>query len=141
MQSMDFISIIKNIAEEQSKSLEDLFKNKIVSKNTFYKYKQRKPSLKTLMNVCNYLEVSIDYMLELTTENKFVRYEYSCELFYKNIITYLKVMKLSGRKFCDDLNYSRDNLIRWKSGTMPSVQILLEITKYFNCLIDDLILR
>jgi len=59
-----FISKVKSTLEEQGKSIQSLFNDKIVSKNTFYKYKQRYPSLNTLIKIANYLEVSIDYLFE-----------------------------------------------------------------------------
>ncbi|MBQ8444109.1 MAG: helix-turn-helix domain-containing protein [Clostridia bacterium] len=136
---VDFIQIVKDILEEQGKSLQNLFEDKVISENTFYKYKQRYPSLKTLIKIINYLGVSMDYLFELADENKFSPYVYSSETFYNNLHTFLEHKNISGRKFCNDLHYSRDNLTRWKKGTMPSVQILLEIAKYFNCTLDDLI--
>ncbi len=140
MQNINFISAVKNILDEQNKTLKDLFNDKIISENTFYKYNQRQPSLETVLKVCNYLAVSIDYLLELKHENNFVSYCYSSTIFYNNIIMFLKSRKISGRKFSSDLNYSKDNLLRWKKGTMPSIQTLIEIARYFDCCIDDLIL-
>ena len=56
-------------------------------------------------------------------------------------MTLINGVGISCRKFCKDLHYSRDNVIRWKKGTQPSVQSLLEIARYFNCSIDDLLVR
>lgn len=60
---VDFIKAVTEALREQDKSTEDLFQNGVVSKNTFYKYKQRNPSIKTLVNIANYLEVSLDCLL------------------------------------------------------------------------------
>lgn len=138
---LDFIKLVKSILSEQGKPIQLLFDEKIISENTFYKYKQRYPSLKTLIKIANYLNVSIDYLLEFNVENDFVQYKFSSEVFYNNLISLIESKKVSGRQFCKDLNYSRDNLIRWKNGTLPSVQSLIEISKYFNCSIDDLLLN
>ena len=37
----NFINNVKNILEEQGKSTDNLFNDKILSKNTFYKYNQQ----------------------------------------------------------------------------------------------------
>ncbi|MBQ8425383.1 MAG: helix-turn-helix transcriptional regulator [Clostridia bacterium] len=137
----NFISKVKNTLEEQGKSIQNLFDDNIVSKNTFYKYKQRYPSLETLIKITNYLEVSIDYLFEYSNENKFKIYHFDNQIFYENLNLLINKKGISGRQFCKDLNYSRDNLIRWKKGIKPSVQTLIEISKYFQCLIDELILK
>jgi len=134
-----FISKVKSTLEEQGKSIQSLFNDKIVSKNTFYKYKQRYPSLNTLIKIANYLEVSIDYLFEYSNENNFKEYHFNSVIFYNNLTSYINKKGISYRQFCKELNYSRDNLIRWKNGTEPSVQTLIEISKYFQCLIDELI--
>ena len=52
---------------------------------------------------------------------------------YNNIIALIENSKISQRKFSKDLNYSRVNLLRWKKGTYPNVQSLIEISKYLVC--------
>lgn len=138
---LDFLYYINNILEEQNKSTEDLFNSGIISKNTFYKYKQRYPSLATLIKIANYLEVSIDYIFERNDKNTFsTPYVYSKEIFYKNLTEYIKSNNISQLTFCKDLNYSKDNIMRWKTRTIPSVLNLIEIANYFNCNVDDLLL-
>ena len=135
----NFINNVKNILEEQGKSTDNLFNDKILSKNTFYKYNQRFPSLPTLIKIANYLRVNIDYLLELSDNNNFKHYSTNQKDFYKNLLELINSSCISNRKFCRDLNFSRDNINRWKNGTTPSVQILLEIAQYFECSIDDLL--
>ncbi len=138
---LDFISIVKNNLNEQNKTIDNLFKDNVISKNTFYKYKQRFPNLKTLIKIANYLKVSIDYLLELKDENCFKNfYVYNKDVFYKNLIFFIQNKKISCRKLCKDLNYSKDNIYRWKKGVIPSIRNLIELAKYFDCYIDDLLL-
>ncbi len=136
----NFIEIIKNVLNEQGKTLQDLFDKKIVSPNTFYKYKQRNPSLRTLKNIANYLKVSIDYLFEMSLENNFREYPEE-DNFYINFNKYQNAQKISGRQLCKELNYSKDNIKRWEKGISPNIQTLLEIAKYFDCTIDDLLLK
>lgn len=135
----DFITIIQNVLEECNKTTDDLFNNKIVSKDTFYKYKKRNPSLSTLIKIANYLQVSIDYIFERSNENKFSYYSLDKNIFYKNLITMINSSNISIRQFCKDLNYAKDNVLRYKRGVTPSIRTLIEIADYFDCSIDDLI--
>ena len=137
----DFITVVQDILEEQGKTTEDLFVNKIVSKDTFYKYKQRNPSLPTLIKIANYLKVSIDYMYELSDKNNFMPYTKNQTGFFDTLINLINSSNISIRQFCKDLNYAKDNVLRYKKGVQPSVRTLFEIAKYFNCTIDDLLLK
>lgn len=138
---IDFITAVKNVLCEQGKTVDNLFLDGVISKDTFYKYKQRNPSLKTLIKVANYLQVSIDYLFEITNENKFCKYSADQSKFYENLTKLIRNANLSNRQFCKELNYQKDNVNRYKNGVVPSVRTLFEITKYFGCSFDDLLTR
>ena len=78
-------------------------------------------------------------MIGLSDENKFKTYSLEQKNLYNNIVSLIENSKISQRKFSKDLNYSRVNLLRWKKGTSPNVQSLIEISKCFNIPIDDLL--
>lgn len=137
----DFITIIHNVLEEQGKLVDELFKENIISKNTFYKYRHRYPSLQTLIKVANYLKVSIDYIFEISDENNFIPYSTNQKGFYEKLINLINHSGISIRQFCKDLNYAKDNVLRYKKGVEPSIRTLLEISQYFNCSVDDLLSR
>jgi len=136
---IDFIKLVENILEEQGKTKKDLFEDKIISENTFFKYRQRYPSLSTAIKIANYLNVSLDYLFEIDNENNFKVYSLDNDKFYENLMLFIKSKNISARKFCKDLGFSKDNILRWKNGTQPTIQRLLEIAEYFDCSIDDLI--
>ena len=136
---LDFIKVVENILEEQGKSKQVLFENNIVSENTFFKYRHRYPSLNTVMKIANFLNVSLDYMFEFADENHYKTYSVNNTHFYENLTEWIKSKNISARQFCKDLGYAKDNIVRWKNGTQPSVQRLLEMTQYFNCSLDDLL--
>ena len=125
---VDFIKLVENILEEQGKTKQDLFENNVVSENTLYKYRQRYPSIKTVVKIANYLNVSLDYLFEFSSEN-----------LYNNLTSMIDSNKISYRKFCKDLGYAKDNILRWKSGIQPTILRVLEIANYFGCSIDDLL--
>jgi len=136
---LDFIKVVENILEEQGKSKQVLFEDKIVSENTFFKYRHRYPSLTTVLKIANLLNVSLDYMFDFANENYYKPYSLNSIRFYDNLMEWIKSKKISARQFCKDLGYSKDNIARWKNGTQPTIQRLLEMTQYFGCSIDDLI--
>lgn len=137
----DFITVVKNVLEEQGKTIDDLFSNEVISKDTFYKYKQRNPSLQTLIKIANYLQVSIDYMYELDDENHFHEYLTNQQKFYEILTDLINKAGISNRQFCNDLHYAKDNIIRYKNGVEPSIRTLFEIANYFDCTIDDLLVK
>lgn len=137
---IDFIKLVENILEEQGKTKQSLFDDCVVSANTFFKYRQRCPSLKTVIKIANYLNVSLDYLFEFSNDNHFKEYKYENLKFYDNLISFIDSKKISARKFCKDLGYAKDNILRWKNGIQPTIQRLLEMTGYFGCSIDDLII-
>ena len=137
----DFINLVNNALAEKNKTTADLFNDSIVFKDTFYKYRHRYPSVCTLLKISNYLKVTPDYLLELSDENDFKEdYTFDSERFYLNLTKILKSKNMSSRIFCKELNYSKDNLLRWKKGTVPSVSSLIQISSYFEISISDLLL-
>lgn len=137
----DFINLVNNALAEKNKTTADLFNDSIVFKDTFYKYRQRYPSVCTLLKISNYLKVTPDYLLELSDENDFKEdYTFDSARFYLNLDKILKSKNISGRNFCKELNYSKDNVSRWKKGTVPSVSSLIQISTFFEVSIGDLLL-
>ena len=137
----DFINFVNSVLAEQNKTTADLFNDNIISKDTFYKYRHRYPTIHTLLKISNYLKVTPDYLLELSDENDFKEdYTFDSERFYLNLTKILKFKNMSGRIFCKELNYSKDNLLRWKKGTVPSTLNLIQISSYFEISISELLL-
>lgn len=135
----NFITAINGVLEEQGKTTQDLFDDDVISKDTFYKYRRRNPSLATLIKIANYLHVSIDYIYEFTNVNDFRQYSTDQSGFYQRLIELITSAGLSNRRFCKDLHYTKDTTLRYKNGATPSIRTLIEIAQYFNCTIDDLL--
>ncbi len=139
MSKICIIQAIKSILEENNLTTNDLFENKIISKDTFYKYKNRYPSLPTLIKIVNHLGVSVDYLFDLSDKNIFREYSSDQTAFYNKLKRMLNLQNISQRKLCEDLGYSRANISRWKNGANPSVETIIEITQYLKCSTDDLL--
>lgn len=136
---VDFLDAVYNVLDEKDLNVEILFDNNIISKNTFYKYRKRNPSLQTLIKIVNFLEVSIDYLFELCSENRFSRYKTNQNHFYDKLCDLINKSNLSQREFCRRMNYSKANILRYKNGVEPSIRTLLEVSQFFNCQIDELL--
>lgn len=132
--------LILEVLNENGKSIKDLENNKILAKNSFYVFSKTAPSLQILIKIANYLEVSIDYILNRTLENNFRPYKFEQKMFYKKLTDILKSLNVSQSKICKDLNISRTNFSRWKNGTQPSLTKLIAISNYLKCNIDDLLI-
>ena len=133
-----FIDLVLDVLKENDDNLQRLFDG-VISKSTFYKYRQRWPNLQTVLKIANHLKVSLDYLFKFSNENRFSVYSYSANVFCKNLLQYLENKNLSGRQFCEELNFSRDNILRWKKGILPTIPTLLQISEFFDCTLDDLI--
>lgn len=48
-------------------------------------------------------------------------------------------MGFSKRKFCKKLEISKDSLCRWKNGSFPNVETLIDMEKFFGCPVDELL--
>lgn len=138
---IEFISAVKNILEESGTTIDIIFEKGVISKNTFYKYRHRNPSLKTLIKVANFMCVSIDYLYELSDTNNFKKYSQDQRGFYQILQNYINKANLSNRQFCKELNYQKDALTRYKQGVYPSLRTLFEIASFFGCSVDDLLVH
>ena len=97
------------------------------------------PSLRTALKICNFLEVSIDYLLDKSNEVNFKKYDLMNIGFYQNLNRLMNFYQISQYKICFDIGISRTNFSRWKNGTLPSLEILEKISQYLNCSIDELL--
>ena len=136
-----FIDLVKSVLEEQDISVQEFYNSGIITTNTFYKYRQREPSLETVLKIANYLKVTVDYLYELDVENKFEKlYVYDSKKFVNNLLFFIKNKNISGRQFCREMYFTHNAIRNWRSGMAPQMRNLLEMAKYFNCSIDDLLL-
>ena len=136
---LNLFNLLSDALEERHKTISDLEKDGLLSKNTVYKYSKFDISLVSLIKFANYLEMSIDYLLGLTNDNKFKKYNLANPNFYLNLKEIMKVNNVSQYKLSKDLLFSDSNFGRWKNGTMPSLSKLLDLSNYLSCPIDDFI--
>lgn len=132
-----FIECLTDVMKDKGITIKDLENNNILSKNSFYLFVRSDPSLNTIIKLANFLKVSIDYLLDRSTTNNFHEYSLDQSKFYETLMKIIKDTNINKTKVCQDLNMSRTNFYRWKSGTEPSLSTLISLSNYLGCPIDD----
>ena len=69
----NYYELILDALNEKEKTIKDLETKGILGKNTFYIFKSSAPSLITMIKISNFLNMTIDYILDRTNENKFMQ--------------------------------------------------------------------
>lgn len=136
----NFYDLLMDALNEKGKSYKDLIKAGIIKEKAVYDYKLATPYLEQILEIANYLEISLDYLFELKSENHFNHYEIGKINFYKNLSTILSTSNISWRKLSVDLKLSRGNFDNWKKGVLPKIKTLIKLATYLRCDIDDLLL-
>lgn len=135
----NYFELITEVLNEKGLTISDLEKNKILKQNEIYKYKVYYPSLKNIINIANFLRVSIDFIAENTSKNNFKQYKPHQNNFHKILMDLIKSYGLTQRKFCKETGCSLGTISKWKKGSIPKFSTLVEISNTLNCRIDDLL--
>lgn len=135
----NFKCMLNDVLIEKGKTFGDLENAGIICERTFYQYKDFTPYLQTVIKIANYLNVSIDYIVDRTAENNFKRYSETQLHFCENLLKIMKVGNISQCKIADDLQIGRSNFVYWRRGRSPKLNTLIELANYLNCNIDDLL--
>lgn len=102
--------LILDALNGRGKSIKDLEETGILGKNTFYIFKHTMPSLTTIIKIADYLQMLIDYILDLVNINNHKKYSPKQNIFYANLIQ--QMSSISRLKICADLGFSRSNFSR-----------------------------
>lgn len=138
---INYFEIFNDALTEKGFTISNLESENIITKYTFYKFKKYCPSLENAINIANFLEMSLDYILNKTDENKFKKYKTNQSDFIVKLENILSSIILSKRKFCLDLGLSDANFTKWKNGAIPKFSTIINISNYLQCPLDDLLSR
>ena len=133
----NFKNLLDDILLEQHKSFHELEENGVIGKGTYYEFATYSPYLKTIIDIANYLRVSLDYLANRVTENHFKVYKYPQPNIIRNIVNIMKNHKVSQRQLERDTDISRTNFVYWNRGSVPKFETLITLADYFKCNIDD----
>lgn len=135
----NFKELLSDVLNDKGKSFEDLENANIICKRSFYQYKDFTPFLPKILEIANFLEISLDYLANRTTDNKFKKYKIPQTSFLENLNKQLTIASSSKFKLAKELNLGRANFTYWKNGSMPKFTTLIEIANHLHCSIDDLL--
>ncbi|MBQ7798022.1 MAG: helix-turn-helix transcriptional regulator [Clostridia bacterium] len=135
----NFKELLLDVLNEQHKTFEDLENAGIIAKRVFYQYKNFTPFLPKVLEIANFLKISLDYLADRTTDNIFKKYKIPQTNFLDNLNRQLKIASTSKLKLSKDLHLGRANFTYWKNGSMPKFTTLIEIANYLSCTIDELL--
>jgi len=133
----NYYELILEVLNESDKTIKDLEDNGILAKNTFYTFQHNAPSLNTIIKIANFLNTSIDYIINRVNTNKFKKYSLTQSTFYTNLEKMMN--SIPQTKLCKDLGISRTNFSRWSTGTKPTLSKLITLANYLHCNIDELL--
>lgn len=136
---LNFKNLLGEVLAEQNKTFADLEQANVICERSFYQFKDYTPYLYKIIEIANYLEISLDYLTGRTSENHFKPYKIPQEKFYNKLISLLKSYNISQSKLSREVKISRPNFTYWKNGTLPKLNTLVAIATYLNCSIDDLL--
>lgn len=139
-----FSEKLKNLREEKNLNQKELAK-KINLDNTLYnKYENNYNSIPTkhLNNLCNYFNVSADYLLDFTNERHYInsKKEINSNIVGIRIKEFRKENKLTQVKLANFLKTTQSVVSEYESGKcLIIVPFLIEICKKYNISADYLL--
>lgn len=136
---MNYYTYFHNAIREKGLLVKDLEDKGIIAKNAIYSYSKSVPYLNNAIKIANFLEMSLDYILENVDKNHFKKYKPSQDNFYKILKQTMREMKITEYRLKKDLGISYSTFDRWEKGTRPKLSKVIDIAKYLGCNIDDLL--
>ena len=138
-----FSQILKELCKENNITIKELSKITGITDSLLYKYANQKtsPTIDNIVKLANYFNCSIDYMLGDDSFNYGFNQTYNKSLFYNRFKDLLKKYNLKSSNISNKLQISKSTQYCWKNGTMPYLDTLVKIAKYFDVSVDYLIGR
>lgn len=138
---MTFNKILQDLISEKSIDIKELSAQTKIETSTLYGYLNSNsiPNLESAINLSNFFDVSIDYLLGLTDINN--PPSNNNINFIKTYETLLKTNNVSNYKISKELGIGRNRIYDWKRGTLPKISTLISLSKYFAVSIESLLGR
>ena len=138
-----FSDILKDLIEEEGKSLREIARLSGVSATQYGKYlKGANPTINVAEKIVKYFDCSFDYLFGLSEEksNK-TFHKVNMEGFVDKYLHLLKQNQTTNWKFSKQFNLSESNLRHWEYGNLPKIETLVVIARELNSSIDYLVGR
>lgn len=142
---MEFIEILEELLDDEEISMKELSNRIGVHNSVLYLYRNNNvlPSVKTAVKIANYYDCSLNFLMGLEIREKMCDYnfDYDCSKFYPRYSQLLKINDITHNALCDKISLNHSSLTLWKKGSVPNMDSLIKIAKYFDVSIDYLVGR
>lgn len=139
------------ILQERQLTAYKVAKETGISQGLMGEYKKgiKLPTLHNLIKIANYLNCSIDYLLD-QTDNKVSEQMGSIEynsaqtndtMFWERFFNLCMKHNTKPLPTVKALSIAAGNITKWKNGTIPNGETLIKIADYFDCSVDYLLGR
>ncbi|MBQ8431067.1 MAG: helix-turn-helix transcriptional regulator [Clostridia bacterium] len=134
----NFYEMVFDALEENHKTFKDLEDAGVIKERVYYQFKDFTPFLPQVLKIANFLEMSLDYITNRDSKNKFKKYKTKPN-FYINLKRLLNNSQIKQCNLEKELNLGRSNFTYWKNGSLPKLNTIIQIADYLKCSIDDLL--
>ena len=134
-----FAETLNDLLIENNLNIASFSKCINISSTTLYDLKTYYPSLKTALKIVDYFKTSLDYFEKRTDV---FEYHYNPDYkidFWGNMQKFQK--STPAYIICQSINISEPTYYKWKKGSLPTYQTLVDLANFFDCSIDELIGR
>ena len=99
------------------------------------------PSVRILIKICDYCDLSLDYLLGHTNENEFLKSN-APSSFHDRYIILRDEKGVKDSQIANVMPFTKTHISEWKRcHTLPSIDYLLSLADYFEVSIDFLLGR
>ncbi len=141
-----FISNINALRKENKLTQPQLAKETGLSKSAISSWEsgERIPSAIAIIKLSQYFEVTSDYLLKISNDNKCIYYsdksEIDMSIFRERLLKLRKNMNLTIYDLENILKLSKSALHTWEKGiSIPNAQAVIKLADYFNVTTDYLL--
>ncbi len=135
----DFQERLKELLIENNLSRLQLAKALNISSTTINGYFNNNyyPKIDIAIDMAHYFKCSLDYLFGLSNEK--VVLKHNNKTFFENLSFLIKSTKLSIAQTMKNLKMSEYNYYRWRNGLLPKTINLIDLAKYFEVSVDELL--
>ncbi len=135
----NFAEVLFELLKKYNITLQKLAEDLNISKGRLSLYLNGKnnPSLLNLLKICEYFDVSLDYIT--ARSDKMTTLSRNKLNFIARLYQLMKEFQISKYKLAKHLQFNYANFYKWDNGAMPSLENLIKLADYFCVSIDYLV--
>lgn len=140
----NFMRILQDLIDDENITLKSLSRKIKVPSQVLYAYKNKDsyPNLFTSVKIAEYFDCSLNYLFGL--DNYWERQKFNklnIKLFYERYLDLLQRNNISHYCLYKKIGLNNSSITKWKKDSVPNMDSLIKIAKYFDVSIDYLVGR